>query len=296
MNRELIQLNHICFSYEKDAESTEGAPAPDALRDISFSVARGEYIAVIGHNGSGKSTLAKIMNLILTPTSGELVIDGEPVPHPDIPEEVLLRVRRKVGMVFQNPDNQLVATLVEEDVAFGPENLGIPREELTARVHDALAAVDMLSYARHAPHKLSGGQKQRVAIAGVLAMKPDCMIFDESTAMLDPRGRREILATIRRLNREEGIAVILITHHMNEAAEADRVIVMDDGVIRMDAPPETVFSSVQKLEELGLEIPQGTALTQALREAGLPVREMPLTPQGCAEAILHALGKEGAEK
>lgn len=292
MNQELIRLDHVSFCYENNTSSPAPGERRETLSDVSFSVSRGEFVAIIGHNGSGKSTLAKIINLILTPTEGELTLDGETIPKDKITQETLLRVRRKVGMVFQNPDNQLVATLVEEDVAFGPENLGVPREEMKQRVKDALTSVGMLAYAHHAPHKLSGGQKQRVAIAGVLAMKPDCMIFDESTAMLDPAGRRDILATIRRINREEGIAVILITHHMDEAAEADRVIVLSDGKITMDATPDVVFSSVRKLEELGLEVPQCVALVESLRECGLPVEGHPLTPSGCAAAIAKALGKE----
>ena len=249
----IIEAKHLCFAYKsEDGEGTR------VIHDVSFAIERGSFTAIIGHNGSGKSTLAKLCNLVLTPDSGSLVIDGVETVRDDLSAEELYALRCKVGMVFQNPDNQLVATIVEEDVAFGPENLGIAAEEIRARVDGALADVNMTEFAKHSPSQLSGGQKQRVAIAGIIAMLPDCIILDESTAMLDPQGRAEVMATIERLNREKGITVILITHYMDEAVKADRVIVMNRGEIYLDGAPSCVFTQVEALKEVGLDVPQVT--------------------------------------
>ncbi len=266
-----------------------------ALDNISLEIRRGEYIAIIGRNGSGKSTLAKLFNMILDPESGTITVDGVDITSPELDEQTMLEVRRKIGMVFQNPDNQLVATIVEEDVAFGPENIGVPQAELRRRVDEALATVGMTEYAHHEPHRLSGGQKQRVAIAGVLAMKPDCIILDESTAMLDPRGRAEVIDTVERLNREEGITVIMITHYMNEAVRAGRVIMLDNGHLIKDAPPREIFSDPALLRRYGLDVPQSVALVERLRGAGLKLDGCPISPEECAQAI-HAALRERAGK
>ncbi len=284
---ELIRCEHLSFTYEEE----NARDAIPALHDINLSFGRGEYVAILGHNGSGKSTLAKLLNLILTPTTGRLVIENRDVTASDFTEDDLFEIRRRVGMVFQNPDNQLVATVVEEDVAFGPENLGLPREELRRRVDEALSIVGMTAYASHATHKLSGGQKQRVAIAGIIAMLPDCIIFDEATAMLDPLGRQEVMATMERLNRERGITIIHITHYMEEAARADRVVVISDGEVRMDAPPTEIFSRVEELRDIGLEVPQGTELLYELRSAGYDLPCVALTTDACVEALLPLLKK-----
>lgn len=260
-----------------------------ALDDINIEIQRGEYIAIIGRNGSGKSTLAKLFNMILDPESGTITVDGVDITSPELDEKTMLEVRRKIGMVFQNPDNQLVATIVEEDVAFGPENIGVPQAELRRRVDEALETVGMTEYAHHEPHRLSGGQKQRVAIAGVLAMKPDCIILDESTAMLDPRGRAEVMDTVERLNREEGITVIMITHYMNEAVRAGRVVMLDNGHLIKDAPPREIFSDPTLLRRYGLDVPQSVALVERLRRAGLPIEGSPISPEECALAINAAL-------
>ena len=279
MREELIRLENVCFSYDVDQGKKE------ALKGIDLSISKGEYISVVGHNGSGKSTLAKILNLILTPTSGTLTVDGLVLNAEEITEDDLFAVRRKIGMVFQNPDDQLVATVVREDVAFGPENLGVPREEIRRRVEESLEAVGMTAYEGFAPHKLSGGQKQRIAIAGVLAMKPLCIIFDESTAMLDPKGRKDILATMERLNRE-GITIIHITHHMNEAVRAERTILLSDGEIQMDGTPKEIFAQIEKVRSFGLDIPQGADLLDRLRQNGLPLPCGALTEEECVAALL----------
>ncbi len=260
-----------------------------ALDDIDLEIQRGEYIAIIGRNGSGKSTLAKLFNMILDPECGTITVDGIDITSPELDEQTMLEVRRRIGMVFQNPDNQLVATIVEEDVAFGPENLGVPQAELRRRVDEALATVGMTEYAHHEPHRLSGGQKQRVAIAGVLSMKPDCIILDESTAMLDPRGRAEVIDTVERLNREEGITVIMITHYMNEAVRAGRVIMLDNGHLVKDATPREIFSDPALLRRYGLDVPQSVALVEQLRRSGLPIEGSPISPEECAQAIDAAL-------
>ena len=251
----LIKFDYVCYTYTgNDAE-----PGMFAVHDLSLEIKEGEFVAILGHNGSGKSTTAKLMNMILAPNSGDIYVEGNKITGRELTDEDVFEVRKKIGMVFQNPDNQIVATIVEEDVAFGPENLGVPSQEIRKRVDEALDIVGMREYARHAPHKLSGGQKQRVAIAGVIAMKPKCIIFDESTAMLDPMGRKEVMNTIRRLNKE-GMTVILITHYMNEAVLADRVIVMKSGEIYEQGDPKDVFCNVERLWEAGLEVPQTTEL------------------------------------
>ena len=281
-----IHTEHLSFTYQ----SEEPDPTP-ALRDVSVDIRRGEYVAVLGHNGSGKSTFAKLLNLMLEPSGGKLVIGGADLSHSaELTEEELFAHRRRVGMVFQNPDNQLVATVVEEDVAFGPENLGIPNPELRERVDHALATVGMTEYARHEPHRLSGGQKQRVAIAGVIAMMPECVIFDESTAMLDPSGRREVLDMIRKLNRDCGMTVLNITHYMEEAALADRIIVINDGSVFLDGTPDEVFARRDDLVRVGLEVPQCTELLHRLRAAGVPVDVSHIASmKGCADALAEVL-------
>ena len=284
MKKELIRLTNVGFAYESEEEKSS---AEDVLQNVSFTLCEGEYVAIVGHNGSGKSTLAKLLNLILQPTKGEIVIDGISVTSTPLSDGDILKIRKNVGMIFQNPDNQLVATLVEEDVAFGPENLGLTREEIGERVRWALETVGMTAYANHSPHKLSGGQKQRIAIAGVLAMKPSCIIFDESTAMLDPKGRKDILATMDRLHREEGIAILHITHHMNEAVLADRVLVLDDGALKMDGTPEEVFASVEQIFDMGLEVPQGAELVARLRKLGYPVEGKCLRVEDSIDTLLH---------
>ncbi len=282
MSEPILKTENLTFRYT----TAEGA-APTVLDGLTLSVRRGEFVAVLGHNGSGKSTLAKHFNAILLPSGGKAYVDGMDTCD----ENLLLDIRRRVGMVFQNPDNQIVASVVEEDVAFGPENLGVPSEEIRTRVDSALAAVGMTEYARHAPHLLSGGQKQRVAIAGVLAMRPECIVLDEPTAMLDPAGRREVLDTVKRLNREQGITVVLITHHMDEAAQADRLIVMHDGHIMADDSPEQVFQNVDGLRSLGLEVPEPVALLYELRQAGVDVPLTALTVDECARVLKKLLAQ-----
>ncbi len=286
--KSMIETDNLGYSYIDDDDSSSATAIP-ALSEVSINVRRGEYIAVLGHNGSGKSTLAKLFNLILVPTVGKIQIDGKDVSSPELSEDDIFDVRKKIGMVFQNPDNQLVATVVEEDVAFGPENLGLPREEIRRRVVDSLNMVDMQSYARHAPHKLSGGQKQRVAIAGIIAMKPDAIIFDESTAMLDPLGRADVIRIMEMLNRDEGITVINITHYMEEAARADRVIVINDGSVIMDGTAKEIFSQVDTLHSVGLEAPQGTELLSLLRAEGIGTRADCLTEDECVEELIRIL-------
>lgn len=288
MKKEIIRTEALGFTYDEDEGSAKGNSIP-ALMNVNISIAEGEYVAVLGHNGSGKSTFAKLLNLILRPTVGKIFIDGRDVTADDFTEDDLFEIRKKVGMVFQNPDNQLVATVVEEDVAFGPENLGLPREEIRRRVNEALRLVDMREYANHAPHKLSGGQKQRVAIAGIIAMKPRVIIFDESTAMLDPLGRREVVDIMERLNREEGITVINITHYMEEAARADRVIVINDGAVALDGTAREVFSRVDMLHSMGLESPQGVELVWELSRAGIDIDTDVLSAEECESAIVAAL-------
>ena len=286
MKEPFIKIENLEYSYREE----EGEAVP-VLRGIDLEIGRGEYVVILGHNGSGKSTLAKLLSLILTPTAGKIYVDGEDITREDLTDEQLLALRRKVGMVFQNPDNQLVATVVEEDVAFGPENLGVPREEIRRRVDEALAVVGMSEYAHHEPHRLSGGQKQRIAIAGIIAMLPECMIFDEATAMLDPVGRREVLATIEQLNREKGITVLAITHYMNEAAKADRVIVLDDGEILLSGTPAEVFARPELLKKAGLDVPQCSALVYELGQMGIPLDGDCYSTELCADLICEYLKK-----
>jgi energy-coupling factor transport system ATP-binding protein len=259
------------------------------LRGLTLDIQKGEYVAILGHNGSGKSTFAKLLNMILQPDAGELWVAGKCLTSPELTEDDVYALRREVGMVFQNPDNQLVATIVEDDVAFGPENLGVPSEEIRRRVDEALAVVGMSEHAKHEPHRLSGGQKQRIAIAGIIAMMPSCMIFDESTAMLDPVGRREVIETFEKLNREQGITVLTITHYMSEAARADRVVVLDEGRLIMDGTPAEVFARANELVATGLDVPQCTSLVHGLREAGVQLPGEPVTTEECADLILRAL-------
>ena len=287
MSQSWIRTENLTYSYQDDSTG-EDQPV---LHGIDLEIDRGEYIAIIGHNGSGKSTLAKLLNLVLEPTGGAIYVDGNDVSSPDMTDEDVFALRQKIGMVFQNPDNQLVATVVEEDVAFGPENLGVPSAEIRRRVDEALAMVGMSEYAKHEPHRLSGGQKQRVAIAGIIAMMPECMIFDESTAMLDPLGRREVLDTMEMLHREKNITVITITHHMDEAARADRIIVLDDGRILRDGTPEEIFSDPAPLIAAGLDVPQSAALIHGLRKQGIELPGKIGTPDDCLETICALFGK-----
>ena len=278
----MLQTEHLSFTYP--AEEGQSAPTT-ALEDVSLSIEKGSFVVVLGHNGSGKSTLAKHMNAVLLPSGGTVYVEGMDTKD----EALLLEIRRRVGMVFQNPDNQIVANVVEEDVAFAPENLGVPSEEIRHRVDDALAAVGMSEFTRHAPHLLSGGQKQRVAIAGVIAMAPECVVLDEATAMLDPAGRREVLSAIRALNKERSITVVLITHHMDEAMDADRLIVMNDGKLVMDGAPAEVFTQVEALRAMGLAAPDTVELLYGLRQGGMDVPLDALTVDDCAAAIRKAL-------
>ena len=294
MKKEIIRTEDLGFVYDDYDDNGDGTYVSEkseipALERVSLSIYEGEYVAVLGHNGSGKSTFAKLLNMILTPTVGKIFIDGVDITSPDFSEDDVFDVRRKIGMVFQNPDNQLVATVVEEDVAFGPENLALPREEIRKRVDESLKLVGMTEYARHAPHKLSGGQKQRVAIAGIIAMKPRVIIFDESTAMLDPQGRAEVVEIMEKLNREENITVINITHYMEEAARADRVIVVNDGRVAMDGTAKEVFREVDKLHEMGLEAPQGRELIHALAACGIKMSTDALSDTECIDTLVQYL-------
>ena len=282
---EAIQVCDLHYTYP-DAESEREHIVFDGL---NLSIEAASFVAVLGHNGCGKSTLAKHFNAVLLPAGGSVTVYGMDTKD----EELLLAIRQAVGMVFQNPDNQIVSNVVEEDVAFAPENLGVPSDEIQRRVDAALKTVGMYEYRAHAPQLLSGGQKQRIAIAGILAMEPECIVLDEATAMLDPAGRREVIDTVRRLNRERGITVVLITHHMAEAESADRVIVMNDGQVAMDGAPHDVFAQVDRLHELGLAAPDTVELLHLLREAGMDVPLTGLTVDECADTICRAFG--GAE-
>ncbi len=273
---EIIKTGNLTFSYPPD----EGKEPVQALKGVDLSIVRGSFTVILGHNGSGKSTLAKHMNAVLLPVGGKVWVDGMDTSD----EDLLLEVRRRVGMVFQNPDNQIVANVVEEDVAFGPENLGVPTEEIQRRVAAALKAVGMEDFTLHAPHHLSGGQKQRIAIAGIIAMEPACIVLDESTAMLDPIGRREVLDTVRQLNREKGITI-----HMDEAAMADRVVVMDSGSVVMDGTPEEVLTRVEELRAIGLAAPHTVELLHGLRQDGFNVPLDALSVPECARAIAESL-------
>ena len=276
-----LYAKNITFSYINDFDENESAKKTTVFRNLNFAVERGEFVAVLGHNGSGKSTLVKCFNGINIPEEGDVIVNGYNTKD----EEHLLDIRQSVGMVFQNPDNQIVATIVEEDVAFALENMGVEPNEIRRRVDDALKTVGMYEYREHAPHKLSGGQKQRVAIAGILAMRPDCILLDEPTAMLDPNGRKEVLKTIKMLNKEFGVTIVLITHYMDEAAQAERVVVMDSGEIVMNDTPKKVFSRVEELKNIGLDVPQVTELTHMLIDEGISLDSEIITEDECVEAI-----------
>ena len=273
----IIKTDNLTFSYKNDIKEKV------VLKGLNIDIEEGSFTAIIGHNGSGKSTFAKHLNAILLPSGGSVTVCG--IDSTD--EEKLFELRKCAGMVFQNPDNQIVATIVEEDVAFGLENIGVEYEEMHKRVKDSLIAVNMYDYRKKAPHLLSGGQKQRVAIAGILAMQPKCIILDEPTAMLDPRGRREVMDTILTLNKEKNITIVLITHYMNEAAMADRVIVLDKGEVVFDDTPDKVFSHEDELVELGLNVPQATSLAHSLRKNGVEISDGVLTPADCVKEILN---------
>lgn len=263
MSNEMIKCENVSFKYV----SHEDGEVKYALQDISLKVNRGEFLVILGHNGSGKSTIAKHMNALLIPSDGNVYVDNLNTRN----EDCVWEIRGKAGMVFQNPDNQMVATIVEEDVAFGPENLGIDPKEIRRRVDESLEKVGMSEYKRHAPHLLSGGQKQRIAIAGILAMQPECIILDEPTAMLDPSGRKEVIKNIKEINKEYGITIVLITHYMDEAAEADRIVVIDDGKAIMEGTPKEIFSQVDRMKEIGLDVPQVTELSYELNKAGIKI-------------------------
>ncbi len=284
MPENIIEFQDVSFRYEADDAEH---PLPLCVEHVNLKIKKVDFVAVLGHNGSGKSTLAKLSNSILIPESGRVLVNGLDTAD----ESLSYDIRRTVGVVFQNPDNQIVASIVEEDVAFGPENLGVPPDELRRRVDDALKAVGMYEYRNHEPHKLSGGQKQRVAIAGMIAMLPECIVLDEPTAMLDPKGRKEVMDTVRRLNRERGITVVFITHFMEEAAAADRVVVMDDAKIVLDGTPKDVFLKAELLKSIGLDIPKAAALAAELRANGIPMREDVLSADTFADNILELLGE-----
>jgi len=277
----MIETKDLRFAYPAE----EGEEQVFALKGVDLAIEKGSFVVVLGHNGSGKSTLAKTFNTVLLPSGGKVYVEGMDTTD----ENLLMAVRQRVGMVFQNPDNQIVANVVEEDVAFAPENLGVPSEEIRRRVDEALRSVGMEEFVTHAPHMLSGGQKQRIAIAGVIAMEPDCIVLDEATAMLDPIGRKEVLSAVQRLNKEKGITVILITHHMNEAENADRVIVMHDGKMSMDGTPKEVFAQVDTLRSMGLTVPDTVDLLDRLHRAGMDLPLDALTVEECADAIAAAL-------
>lgn len=278
----LFDIRHVSHTFE-----TEEGKTFDALKDVTAQIKKGEFTAIIGTNGSGKSTLARHLNALLLPTEGELIVEGMRTSDAGR----VWDIRQKVGMVFQNPDNQLVAAVVEEDVAFGPENLGVPPEEIRERVDLALEKVGMTSYHKQAPSMLSGGQKQRVAIAGVLAMKPDCIVLDEPTAMLDPKGRKEVMDTIHELNKKEGITIVLITHFMEEAVTADHILVIDKGVLKMEGTPREIFSQADKVTEIGLDVPVPADLARRLRKKGMAVSERCMTDEELGEALCPFVSK-----
>ena len=279
---DFISVQNVFFSY---SDTTEGAPYKNAVNGVSLDIKKGEFVALLGHNGCGKSTIAKHLNAMLLPDSGKVYVDGDDTSD----EDKTYDIRKKVGLVLQNPDNQLVASIVEEDVAFGPENLGVDPKEIRVRVDNALKAVDMYEYRKHAPFKLSGGQKQRIAIAGILAMEPECIVLDEPTAMLDPNGRDEVMSTLTKLNKEKNMTVVLITHYMEEAVLADRVVVMDDGKILTQGTPAEVFSQVELLKKHRLDVPQATELAYKLKGCGVKIDKMPLDAEDCVKLLEEVL-------
>ena len=278
----IIDISNVTFEY------TDNDNVSTVLKSLSLSVERGRFTVILGHNGSGKSTLAKLMSGLLKPDSGTVTVDGMTTTD----EQNEIEVHRRVGMVFQNPDNQIVATIVEEDVAFGPENLGLSPSVIRERVDSALKTVDMYDYRLHAPHKLSGGQKQRVAIAGIIAMEPQCIVFDEPTSMLDPKGRQEVMETIYRLNKEKNITIVLITHYMEEVEKADRVVVMDSGEILLDGTPSDVFSQVERIKKIGLDVPQTTELLYALKQNGYELPNGVISTEDCVSELFTLLRRE----
>lgn len=282
-NTNIVEFHNVTFCY--DADEGEQQPEP-AIRDFTFNVKKGEFVAVLGHNGSGKSTVAKLSNSILIPNEGKVLVKGMDTADEDLSYEI----RKTVGVVFQNPDNQIVASIVEEDVAFGPENLGLPREEIRKRVDESLKAVGMYEYRHHEPHKLSGGQKQRVAIAGIIAMRPECIFLDEPTAMLDPKGRKEVMDTVIKLNKEYGMSVVFITHFMEEAVLADRVAVIDNSRLLLEGTPKEVFKQDDLLRSVGLDIPQITNLAREMKKSGVKVDDSILTLNEFVENITALLG------
>ena len=284
----IISVKNVTYEYKNEDAYRGEEAVVIAVKALSLEIERGSFTVILGHNGSGKSTLAKMLNSLNKPTSGDIFVDG--INTKDEDREI--EVKRKVGMVFQNPDNQIIASIVEEDVAFGPENLGVPPKEIKERVNDALKAVDMLEFKESTPHRLSGGQKQRIAIAGIIAMQPECLVLDEPTAMLDPKGRAEIIETLIRLNKEKGITVVLITHYMEEAQNADRVLVMNDGEIIADDVPKVIFSDVERLKRVGLDVPQTAELLYNLKKNGFNVDTHALSIKEAADEIIKALHSE----
>lgn len=279
----MIKTENLYFEYKSENENKI------ALNGVNIEIQKGEFVAILGHNGSGKSTVAKHFNAILLPSGGKVMVAGMDTAN----EKLLEKIRKTVGMVFQNPDNQIVATVVEEDVAFGPENMGVPPEKIRKRVDDALEVVGMSKFAKAAPHNLSGGQKQRIAIAGIIAMRPSCIVLDEPTAMLDPKGRREIMKTIKKLSNDIGITTVLITHYMDEAAQADRIIVMDDGRVCMNDIPENIFSRRDEMVAMGLDVPQVTELIYKLKKSGFDVDEKTISTDKCVDELLTLFKEHG---
>ena len=277
-----LEFENVSFNYNSDNDTNE------VLQNFNLKIEKGSFVSILGHNGSGKSTVARLMNGLRMPTKGQVIVDGLDTSL----SENEFEIKKKVGLVFQNPDNQIIATIVEDDVAFGPENLGLSHNELRERVDNALKAVDMYDYRQKAPHLLSGGQKQRIAIAGILAITPECIVLDEPTAMLDPIGRKEVLSTIMKLNKEKGITVVLITHYMDEAALADRIVVMDSGSIILDNTPQNVFKEVDKLKSAGLNVPQSAEFAYKLKEIGIDLKGDILGVNDCANALIKALSEE----
>ena len=289
---EMIQTEKLVYEYEKRDEEGNVIGTSRAIDEVDIEAKEGQFIAILGHNGSGKSTLAKHLNAILMPTEGSVWVDGKNTSNPD----ELWNVRQSAGMVFQNPDNQIIASVVEEDVGFGPENIGVPTEEIWTRVNQSLEAVDMVKYRKHSPNKLSGGQKQRVAIAGVVAMEPKCIVMDEPTAMLDPVGRREVLKTVHKLRKQKKVTVILITHYMEEVVDADKIFVMDHGKVVMEGSPKEIFSKVDELKSYRLDVPQVTILADELRKRGLDIPKGILRKEELVEAVERLTSENGEKK